>query len=405
MDSVSRAGGGLLEAERALHRTLHGMGVATTIHALRDSFSAQDLPTWRPLEPIVHEGQWPLTLGGSAALRAAINRTEADLAYRVGLWRFPSRYLSEWKRKTGRPEIIAPHGMLDSWAVRHSRWKKVLAKLWFEGAHLRQADCIRALCEPEARSIRAYGLSNPIAIIPNGVDLPEMDSRSTGTNDDRKMLLFLGRLHPKKGLPNALRAWKAESQKRKTDDWRFVIAGWGQGGHEDELKRLATELEIRWADVRDLTVAFADGSFQKPEVELFFTGPVFGPTKDQLLRQASAFILPSFSEGLPMAVLEAWAYGLPVLMTEHCNLPEGFEHNAAIRIGTDPESIAEGLRHLFALPAAGNRPLTTSLQSLGQSGRKLVESRFTWPQVARQMKELYQWVLARGDTPAFVEIR
>ena len=100
-------------------------------------------------------------------------------------------------------------------------------------------------------------------------------------------------------------------------------------------------------------------------------------------------ILPSFSEGLPMAVLEAWAYGLPVLMTDHSNLPEGFAADAAIRIGTDVESIAEGMRSLLRSP-------TSDLRSPGRNGRALDEERFTWPQVVAQMKEVYEWVLGGG---------
>ena len=136
---------------------------------------------------------------------------------------------------------------------------------------------------------------------------------------------------------------------------------------------------------------------------VIFTGPAFGEEKDRLLRQASAFILPSFSEGLPMSVLEAWSYGLPVLMTDHCNLPAGFAANAALRIGTDAESIAEGLRELFALPTTDHGQRTTSLISIGRNGRALVERQFTWPQVAAQMKEVYEWLLGGGPKPGCVE--
>jgi poly(glycerol-phosphate) alpha-glucosyltransferase len=144
-----------------------------------------------------------------------------------------------------------------------------------------------------------------------------------------------------------------------------------------------------------------------------FLGPAFGEAKDQLLRRASAFILPSFSEGLPMSVLEAWAYRLPVLMTEHCNLPEGFAAEAAMRIGTDggdqrsevggqmsglggqTMSMTEGMRALMEMSDA-ERLL------MGQRGRSLVEREFTWPQVAAQMKEVYEWVLGGGAKPRCV---
>jgi poly(glycerol-phosphate) alpha-glucosyltransferase len=406
MDSISRAGGGLLDAERCLHQGMVRLGIDTSVFALEDSHSAADLPGWLPLKPKAFPHLGPGALGASPVLGRAVLEGTADLIYRAGLWRLPSKYAHEWSRKHGKPEIIAPHGMLDPWAVRNSRWKKRLAHLWFEGAHLRDAACIRALCESEVGSIRAYGLKNPVCNIPNGIDLPTEKPETRSQRPEKKVLLFLGRLHPKKGLPNALRAWaKIRGQgtgSRGQEEWRFVIAGWDQGGHEAELQRLCKDLGLAYAETSasDFTDNRQPTADNGPSV--VFTGPAFGATKDQLLRQASAFILPSFSEGLPMSVLEAWSYRLPVLMTEHCNLPEGFAANAALRIGTEVESIAEGLRELFSLPITDNRQLTTSLASLGDNGRQLVSERFTWPQVAAQMKEVYEWVLGGGEVPGCV---
>ena len=110
---------------------------------------------------------------------------------------------------------------------------------------------------------------------------------------------------------------------------------------------------------------------------------------------ADAFVLPSLSEGLPVAVLEAWSYGLPVLMTEACNLPEGFAAGAALPIGTDRAGIAAGLRRLFALSDAERR-------DMGARGRALVRERFTWASVGAQMAAVYQWVLGGGPPPSCV---
>ena len=96
-----------------------------------------------------------------------------------------------------------------------------------------------------------------------------------------------------------------------------------------------------------------------------------------------------------MSVLEAWSYRLPVLMTDYCNLPEGFSADAALRIGTDVTSIAEGMRLLLRSPIS-------DLRSLGANGRSLVERQFTWPQVATQMKAVYDWVLGGEQKPGFV---
>jgi poly(glycerol-phosphate) alpha-glucosyltransferase len=133
-----------------------------------------------------------------------------------------------------------------------------------------------------------------------------------------------------------------------------------------------------------------------PEAEaadVVFTGPVFGDEKDALLRSADAFILPSFSEGLPMSALEAWSYGLPVVMTPECNLPEGFASQAALEIRNGEKSFQgsdfsfqHGLRTLLEMS-------DQERAAMGMSGRRLVEERFTWPRVAAQMTEVYESLL------------
>ena len=85
---------------------------------------------------------------------------------------YPSLASRRWSRRVCRPYLVSPHGMLDPWAVRHAAWKKRVAGWWFENAHLAGAACLHALTASEARAIRAYGLTNPICVVPNGVDLP-----------------------------------------------------------------------------------------------------------------------------------------------------------------------------------------------------------------------------------------
>jgi glycosyltransferase involved in cell wall biosynthesis len=183
---------------------------------------------------------------------------------------------------------------------------------------------------------------------------------------------------PKKGLVNLLKAWAAiqmPDARRQTPEWVLAIAGWDQGGHEKELRMLSAEYGI--------------------QDSVKFLGPKFGDDKAACYRECDAFILPSFSEGLPMVVLEAWAHCKPVLMTPECNLPEGFAANAAIRVETSTESIAQGLQELF-------RTSHSALHTLGDNGRALVAGKFTWPKVAVEMKSVYEWVLGRGPKPGCV---
>jgi glycosyltransferase involved in cell wall biosynthesis len=375
IDSVSRANGGIFEAERKLQQGLSQDGIAVEVLGLRDAQTDADLPAWVPLHPRTLPVTGPGAFGYAAGFRATLDEINADLAYSVGLWKGPSLAVLRWSRRARKPYLVAPHGMLDPWAIRNSAAKKKVAALLFQNAHLRRAACLRALCDSEADSMRAYGLSNPIAIIPNGIDLPEetpATARPASFPADKKIFLYLGRLHPKKGLVPLLTAWSNIERQ----DWLLAIAGWDQAGHQAELQQQVTALGLG-DSVR-------------------FLGPQFGADKAACFSACDAFILPSFSEGLPMVILEAWAHAKPVLMTPACNLPEGFAHRAALRIDPTPDSLAAGLRDFFALSR-------TDRQVMGEQGRALVRKRFTWPQVAADMASVYRWILHAGPQPGCVD--
>ncbi len=386
--SISRESGGLFFSVRSLSKELETREeIEVNVFGIEDAHSRQDVEQWHPVRPEISCITGPASLGFSLQLSKALHAAPCDLLHTQGIWQGPSWAVHGWHRKTRKPYLVSPRGMLDPWALANSRWKKRIAAALYENDHLRGAACLHALCESEARSMRGYGLKNPVCVIPNGVELPTMGGQKPEKRDQKKVLLFLGRLHPKKGLANALRAWKAESGRRKAE-WRLVIAGWDQGGHEAELKALATELGIRWMDGEERHGA----GWRGDEPSVVFAGPAFGEAKDRLLREADAFILPSFSEGLPMAVLEAWAWGLPVLMTSHCNLPEGFARGAAMECRTDAGEIAADLADFLGLP-------DSDLCEMGRRGRNLVEDRFSWQTVARRMLATYRWVLGGGQKP------
>ncbi len=191
-------------------------------------------------------------------------------------------------------------------------------------------------------------------------------------------MLFLGRIHPKKGLENLVRAWcRLTAAKGINDEWVLAIAGWSQGGHEEELKALVQELGCQSSTL--------------------FLGPLYGAQKQAALSAAAAFILPSFSEGVPMSVLEAWSYGLPVVMTAECNIPQGFQAGAAVEIRPDVVSIKQGLESFLSLSRIEQR-------SMALNGRRLVETQFAWPQIARQMMDVYEWCLKQGPQPTCVRL-
>jgi glycosyltransferase involved in cell wall biosynthesis len=377
---ASRRAAGVWVGVARLGNALAARGLDVEILGLADHCSDADCAGWDGPPLRLHGVIGSEAFGYAPRLIRSLHGRRLSLLHANGLWMYPSLASFRWGRRAGRPYLVSPHGMLDPWAVRHSAWKKRLVGWWFENAHLAGAACLHALSEAEARAIRTYGLSNPICVVPNGVDLPKepVSGRPVWAGEaekDCEILLFLGRLHPKKGLENLLLAWKDVQRDGGARDWLLVIAGWDQGGHARQLQRMAEEHAIA-RSVR-------------------FVGPQFGDDKAASFAGADAFVLPSLSEGLPIAVLEAWSYALPVLMSEACNLPEGFAVGAALPIGTDRAAIAAGLRRLFALSAAERR-------DMGARGRALIGERFTWRQVGEQMTDVYRWVLGGGAPPSCV---
>jgi glycosyltransferase involved in cell wall biosynthesis len=382
LDSLSRNAGGLFQSVRRLAQSLANANTSVEVFGIEDENTGRDLADWHPIP--VHQFP-PATFqswGYSSALVPALLEANLDVLLAHGLWKYSSLASHRWHRRTGRPYIIHPHGMLDPWAVQNAKWKKRAAYFVYERKHLRDAACLRALCDSEAESIRAFGLPNPICVIPNGVDLPDRSvSHPAPWSSDlgnRKVLLYLGRLHPKKNLPALLAGWKAvQASSSQAKNWVLVIAGWDQNKHEARLRKQAGELGL--------------------EDSVHFAGPLFGNQKAGAYQNAEAFVLPSVSEGLPMVVLEAWAFGKPVVMTPDCNLPEGFAAGAAISTGKSADAIEDALHKLFEMDAAERT-------AMGERGRALVSEKFLWPRIADEMKDVCEWVVGGGPVPASVRM-
>ncbi len=381
--SLSRlAGGTFTSIRRPLQEMVRQFGTELRVFGIQDRFTTEDLPRWSPLEARAFPIRGLRAFGWAPEMAPAVVQFRPEVIQVHGIWMHFSVVNSNVHRRFGTPYVVHLHGMLDPWAVRGSSIKKRFAGWLYENRHLREAGCLRALCEPEVRAIRAYGLEGRVCLVPNGIDLPSESPAGPApwravVEPGKKVLLFLGRIHAKKGLPNLLRAWSAlkAAGLSLAKDWHLVIAGWDTTDHQPELQRLVHELHL--------------------EHEVTFLGPLFEEAKEEAYRNAAAVVLPSWSEGLPISILEAWAYRLPVMMTPHCNLPEGFAVRAAIRVETEPGSIEEGLRELVGM-RDGER------SAMGSRGRALVHERFRWDVIARQLHSVNSWVLGGGAPPECV---
>lgn len=378
-NSFTHIGGGLVGAVSGLVQGVAGLGQKVSVSAYDAGGESGD---WGDLELRTIHAKRFAGVHFCGDLPVILNEQSPDLVHAHGLWLRSSGQSHRWCQKNEIPYIVSPHGMLDPWAVKNSAWKKKLAGVWFEYAHLNDAACLHALCESEADSIRQFGQKNPVCVIPNGIELPTVEEGcepAPWDGFDRKALLFMGRLHPKKGLPLLLEAWVSLKKRSPSfaEEWFLAIAGWSEVGHREELEAQAEALGM------------------SQDVE--FLGGLHGDEKVAALSNAAAFVLPSYSEGLPMSILEAWSYRLPVLMTDECHLPDGFTAGAAIRLETTGLSVEEGLFELFTMSSEEQI-------AMGVRGYQLVERQFTWEQVAANMVTVYEWILGGGDAPQSVRL-
>ena len=339
------------------------------VFSARDAFTRTDEPLWGDVPTRTFPTRGPRLFGYAPGLTAALETWNADILHVHGIWTYPSVVAPRWSRGT-RPYLVSAHGLLKPWALRNSRWKKRIAALLYEDEDLRSAACLHALNQAEAEALREYGLKNPICMIPNGTKM--RDDAAPQVSRQGRSILYLGRFHPSKGLRSLIEAWSSVCEGATAGGWRLTLAGWDQNHHRAELERFVDQLQVR------------------SSVE--FLGPQFGADKERCLTAASAFILPSKSEGQPVSILEAWSLKLPVLMTRECNLPEGAAAGAAIMMEPEVNSIAAALRCLFS-------STDSEREQMGRNGQSLVEQRYQWQQIGKSMTEVYDWILGQGPKP------
>lgn len=367
--SSSRNAGGLYNSVRFLGKSLSKIkGLFPIIMAFNDNKSKEDNKTYHPVKLQTYNIIGPAGIGFSFDLNRNIHNINPDIIHIQGIWLFSSLLNFKYSSKNNKPYIVTPRGMLDPWILSQRSWKKKLGLFLYERKHLMNATCLHALCLPEYEAIRKFGLNQPVAIIPNGVNIPqpvnpESNIRPKWHDDKKNHMLFLSRIHPKKNLLNLLKAWKIANPK----NWKLIIAGETKDRHY----------------LNDLNNYITNNNLSN---DIEFIGGQYHQNKDTALRLSDAFILPSHSEGMPMAILEAWSYSLPVIMTKECNIPSGFEKNAAIEVGQSAQDIAHGISEVCKLDKE-------KLNQIGMNGLRLVEEKYTWDKIASQVQEMYKWCL------------
>lgn len=290
------------------------------------------------------------------------------LLHSNGLWLMPNVYPGRAARRSGVPLVVSPHGMLAEGALVFSPGKKRIFDALLQRRVLDAVTCFHATAAAEVEEIRAYGLKAPVALIPNGIDVPVAVDRVRKGSLPRTVL-YLGRIHPKKGLDRLLVAWSRVEAAHP--GWQLRIVGPGENGHDRELQAQANALGLT-------RVRFEEG--------------VYGDAKAAAYRAADLFVLPTISENFAMVVAEALAAGTPVISTKGAPWGGLVEHRCGWWIDHGPEPLAAALTAAMALPPG-------ELKEMGERGRMWMLSDFSWQRVASSMSDVYRWCLGRGNRP------
>jgi glycosyltransferase involved in cell wall biosynthesis len=319
--------------------------------------------------------------GWSPALQRRLMTIVHDgvsVVHNHGLWMFPNFYARQAALTAEVPLVISPRGMLEEWSLGHSRFRKAMAWYLCERDNLKSAALFHATSEAEAGSIRALGLHQPIAVISNGIDVPDisvvpdrkvLETRFPGLAGKR-WLLFLSRLHPKKGITELLHVWG--NLASRFPEWQLIIAGPDLDGYAVTLKREAVALEL--------------GN------RITFTGMLVGNDKTCALANSDLFVLPTYSENFGIVIAEALAHRIPVVTTRAAPWSDLLTHNCGWWIDTGESALAATLLDAMQLPVDERR-------AMGMRGRDLMMQRYTWNQIATKMRSAYEWVLKGGKPP------
>lgn len=303
-------------------------------------------------------------------------KNKVEIFHGHGIWQYTVHKMAVFSRKNNIPYIITPRGMLEPWSLTQKKYRKKIAMLLYQKKDLEKATVIHVTAKSEKIQIRNLGFKNPIAVIPNGVNLDKFPSSYPTKSISPKKILFLSRLHKKKGIENLIEAWKLIDIKIK-ESWLIEIVGNGEEKYIISLKESIIKENLN--------------------EQIVIRDPVYGIEKINLFREANLFVLPTYSENFGVVIAEALASFTPVITTKGTPWEdlETYKCGWWIEIGTT--ALRKTLEEALLKDS-------DELKVMSLNGRKLIENKYSMDSVSRDMIHLYDWMQNKENKPNFVNI-
>ncbi len=352
-------------------------GVSTSVAALASEEGKHveacivTAPTQNPLSTRdVKVIQVPLGMGRYwsvvRSFRRILAQEKPDLVHIHGIWDPQTWWFQKQAQKLGIPVVVSPRGMLEPWILRRNRHKKIPALLLYQRKAILRADYIHATAESERDNIMFLGLNGLIHTIPNGVDVSTTEIRTDwGTN---KKILYLSRIHVKKGIEILIRA--VDALRDRLEGYQVIIAGQGEESYIQSLDEMIRELKL--------------------EGIVRLAGGLYGEEKWDAYKTADFFVLPTFSENFGNVIVESLESGTPVITTWGAPWEELILEKCGWWIDLSLENLIEAMKQALVITPFER-------EQMGRRGRHLVESKYTIGQVTLRMIEFYKTVIARKD--------
>lgn len=314
-------------------------------------------------------------------LHAELKNKSQIILHTHNLWNYIPYVAHVISQTYNIPLILAIRGSLYNWSLSQGKLQKSIAWKLFQRRVLQNATCIHVTEIKEMKAVRDLGITIPVAIIPNGINLDEfkdvkskVDSKvSLNLDIKKKYILFMSRIHPKKGLEYLVNSWIKLSNEYK--DWDLLIVGPEYG--EQYIQDIKSNIEN-----------------SRLEGRVIFTGMLTGEKRVDAFGSSDLFVLPSHTENFGIAIVEAMVAKLPVITTHGTPWQEIEKYDAGWWVELSQENIDKSLENALSLD-------TDALKEKGLNGFELVH-KYEWKYQAQKMKKVYEWVLNDKDKPDFV---